>query len=130
MYQHEPNYRPRLLLGYADSGHAARVGRHFRRLGWEVRLAATAAEAYRLAMEFAPRVILLDTELPDESGWLTCAKITLEHPEQRVLLLTPELNAADKQRLASVGAEDLVSRQDSIEHLAEAILGERLAEAV
>jgi DNA-binding response OmpR family regulator len=123
-------YRPLLLLAYVDSAHAVRCGRLFRRLGWEVRLVASAAEARRLLSTLSPRAIVLDTELPDESGWLTCAKITHEDPARNVILLAPDRSPSTTRNLASVNAAALLSRQDPIEMLAETILGERLAEAI
>jgi len=131
MTRHEPNaHRPLLLLAYVDSAHAVRCGRFFRRQGWDVRLVASAAEARRLLSTLSPRAVVLDTELPDESGWLACAKITQEDPSLSVILLAPERCPPTKANLANVNATALVTRQDSIESLAETILGERLAEAV
>ena len=128
--QHEVGFRPLLVLAYVDSAHAAHCGRYFRRLGWEVRLVASAAEARRLVSICNPRAVVLDTELPDESGWLACAKITQESPECRVYLLAPERDHDTTQNLASVNAAGVVCRQDVIELFAETVLGECLAEAV
>jgi DNA-binding response OmpR family regulator len=123
-------YRPLLILAYADSAHAAQCGRYFRRHGWEVRLAPSAAETRRLLATSAPRAIVLDTELPDESGWLTCAKITQENPARRVILLAPGRSGNSRDNLAHVGASALVARHDSMEALAAIILGASLAEAI
>lgn len=123
-------YRPVLILAYADSAHAVQCGRYFRRLGWEVHLVASATEARRLALETNPRVIVLDTDLPDESGWLACAKMTHEDPSRRIILLTPKATAEARQNLAKVNAAALASRADDVETLAETILGECFAEAV
>jgi len=123
-------YRPLLILAYADSAHAAQCGRFFRRHGWEVRLVASAAEARRLLTSLSPRAIVLDTELPDESGWLASAKMTQEDPSRNVILLAPHRAPESSQHLANVGARALVTRQERMEILAEAIMGKRLAEAV
>jgi DNA-binding response OmpR family regulator len=123
-------YRPLLILAYADSAHAAQCGRYFRRHGWEVRLVASAGEVRRLLATSTPRAIVLDTELPDESGWLTCAKITHEDPARKVILLAPNRSPENLRNVANVNAVGLVSRQDQIETIAEAILIEQLAEAV
>ena len=122
--------RPLMIFAYADSAHAAQCGRYFRRLGWEVHLVASAAEARRLSQMTNPRVVVLDTDLPDESGWLTCAKITLEDSSRRVVLLAPDRTPETLQNLANVNGVALVTRQDRIELLAETILGNHLAEAV
>ena len=123
-------HRPVMIFAYADSAHAAQCGRYFRRLGWEVHLVASAAEARRLAQKTNPRVMVLDTELPDESGWLACAKLTHEDPSRRVVLLAPERTPESLENLAKINGAALVTRQDHLEVLAETILGERLAEAV
>jgi DNA-binding response OmpR family regulator len=120
-------YRPLMILAYADSGHAAQCGRYFRRLGWEVRLVASAAEARRLLAVVTPRVLVLDTHLAGEDGWSSCAALAHGH---RVVLLAPERTPEAFARLAATGAAALVSRRDPIEALAETILGKRLAEAV
>src|SRR5947209_20391828 len=84
---HPHQHRPRLLLAYSDSAHASRCVRYFRRLGWEVHMVNSGAEAQRLAGELMPEVIVLDVNLPDESGWLSAAKIRIAPPEQRIVLL-------------------------------------------
>jgi CheY-like chemotaxis protein len=124
------SFRPLLILAYADSAHAANCSRYFRRLGWEVRLVATAAEVWRLLNILAPKAIVLDTELPDESGWLTCAKITHQNRNRRVVLLTPEITREAQHDLASGKAVPLVSRRQPIAVLAEAVIGRMFAEAV
>jgi DNA-binding response OmpR family regulator len=123
-------YRPLLILAYADSAHAAQCGRYFRRLGWEVHLVASAAEARRLSATEAARAVVLDTELPDESGWLTCAKLTQEDPARKVILLAPDRLPETGERLADVNAVALVTRHEGMEVLAEAVLGRQMAEAI
>jgi CheY-like chemotaxis protein len=122
--------RPRLLLAYVDSIHAARTARFLRRHGWEVHLAASGAEVYHLIQEIQPRVVVLDTELHDESGWLISAKITLDPRSPHVILLAPQRTEADLNQLSQVGACALVARKDGFEALAEEVMGGRLAQAV
>lgn len=122
--------RPRLLLAYVDSIHAARAARGLRRHGWEVHLAASGAEVYRLIQEIQPRVVVLDSELPDESGWLISAKITLDPPSPSVILLAPHRTDSDAKKLSLVGAMSLIGRDDGAETLVEQVVGERLAQAV
>src|SRR5260221_281585 len=102
--------RPRLVLGYTDSAHASRCVRHFRRLGWEAHMVASGAEARRLAIELRPNVILLDVDLPDESGWQTAAKVLLGQYAPRVLLLASVADEGLDERARSLGAAALVRR--------------------
>jgi ActR/RegA family two-component response regulator len=54
------NYRPRMVIAYSDSAHAAQTARHFRRLGWEVHLANSETDAQRQAQLLAPAVVVVD----------------------------------------------------------------------
>jgi CheY-like chemotaxis protein len=122
--------RPRLLLAYSDSAHASRCVRFFRRLGWEVHMVASGVEAQRLAGELMPRVIVLDVELPDETGWLSAAKIRIAPPEQRVILLAGEVGEQLQQRAKSLGVAGLVRRSDGPEALAPLVFDQQLSVAV
>lgn len=95
-------YRPALVFAYVDSAHAARCGRYFRRLGWEVHLVNCASEAVRLAGAIGARVLVMDSRFADDAGRLTL----------------------------DLGCKIVVSRLDPPEVLADAIRGRRLAEAV
>ena len=123
-------HRPLMLLGYVDSAHAALCGRHFRRLGWEVHLVSSAAEAYRFLLTNSPRAIVLDTELPDETGWLACAKLRLEDTNSRLFLLAPQRTPQGMNQIGQIRVAGLASRQDTLEDFSELVMGKRLAEAV
>jgi ActR/RegA family two-component response regulator len=98
------------VLAYADSAHAVLCCRQLRRLGWEVHLTTSGAEARRLAQALAPKVVVLDAELADESGWLTCAKLLQDSPDQRVVLVTGQVTAEGERMADHVGAATLVPR--------------------
>src|SRR5438067_1463210 len=102
------SFRPRLILAYADSARSAVSSRHFRRLGWEVHLTSSGLEARRLAHALRPQVIVMDTELLSESGWLTCAKLTLTGDDFKVVLVGDGVTAEQAELAASVGAFALV----------------------
>jgi DNA-binding response OmpR family regulator len=103
--------RPRLVFGYADSVHAARVARYFRRLGWQVHLAGSGREACRLVHDVRPDLVILDTELADESGWLAAAKLLLVQ-EHRVLIVGVEREARHEQFAKFIGAAGYFTRTD------------------
>jgi len=118
--------RPRLVLGYVDSVHASQCARYFRRQGWEVHLIPSGVDTRRLVLDSPPRVVILDTELPDESGWLTAAKILLDRPEQVVFLVGRERTDANERFASFVGAAGFLARDESPVTLAEEIFGNLL----
>jgi DNA-binding response OmpR family regulator len=117
------SFRPRLVLAYSDSAHAALSCRHLRRQGWEVHLANSGTDARRLARLLAPQVVVLDTDLREESGWLTCAKLKLENPAQRVVLVTGEISPEAQAYAEFVGAAALVARESGVPALLERVQG-------
>lgn len=130
-----PNHesRPRLLLAYADPTYASECGRFFRRLGWEVQLVASGAEALMLANEYRPNVVAVDADLLSENGWFNDHPVREENPNMHIVLVDDDVNAnaTNNDRLRKIGAEGSVRRADGAEGLAHTILDHRwLAEAV
>lgn len=117
------NFRPRLLLAYSDPAYAALASRHFRRRGWEVHTVGKAADVRRLAFALAPRIVVLDVNLSDESGWLTCAKLLLDRPELRVVLVAPEQSELLARQAAFIGAAGFISREQGCEALFDEAVG-------
>ena len=103
---------PCLILADADPTFAAAVERSFRRLGWDVYPARTGPEARRLARMLGPSLVVLGAELPGESGWLTCDKLTREFPSLWVILVAPEPDDGQRRFAAFVGAAALVREAD------------------
>jgi DNA-binding response OmpR family regulator len=122
------NDRPCLILGYVKSEFASRWGRFFRRQGWEVHLAADAGEARRLTHSLVPTAVVLDVEMPDETGWLAAAKLTQEWPDVKVLLVG---GRAPKRTtdIADVGAAAWLGRDDDPELALGKLMGRRLVNA-
>src|SRR6516165_535345 len=110
-YQDSIN-RPRLLLAFSDAPYASQCGRYFRRLGWEVQMVASGAEARMLAVDYRPDVVVLAAELLDESGWLTSAKVSIENRDLRMIVVGKDTIAVLLDRIAMVGAEHAVRRSD------------------
>jgi DNA-binding NarL/FixJ family response regulator len=59
-----------------------------------------------------PELVVLQADLPDESGWLTCDKLTGEFPTVKVVLVAADLQPRLADFADFVGAEALVSRRD------------------
>ncbi len=116
-------YRPCLIVAHADSGYAARTSRAFRRLGWDVYVARTGPEARRLARMLFPDLAILDAELPEESGWLTCEKLLSEQPLLRVILVGAQDSSENDDFARFVGAAGYVPRCRGVTGLVEEACG-------
>lgn len=115
--------QPTVVLGHADRGYRSEAYHYFRRLGVIFVAAETAQEARQLARLLTASVVILDAELPDESGHLTCAKIKADNPECRIVLLGHG-DAADGPEFAKfAGADAFVDRADGPEALTGYVLG-------
>jgi CheY-like chemotaxis protein len=96
--------RPRLVLAHHDPVYATSVSRAFRMMGWDACLALTGPAARRLVRKLRADLVVLATNLPGESGWLTCAKLIEERPRTRVVLVSDDLDEADLEFARFVGA--------------------------
>jgi CheY-like chemotaxis protein len=115
------SFRPRMVLAYADSARAALNSRQLRRMGWEVHQACSGPEARRLVYALRPQVVILDAELRGESGWLTCAKLTLGGAGPRVLLLSAEVTPREQEFAEVVGAAAVVPSDAGLPALIEEV---------
>jgi ActR/RegA family two-component response regulator len=111
--------RPRLVLAYADSAQAASCARRCRRQGWEVHQTHSGLGARQLAAAIEPALVVLDTDLGDESGWLTAAKLLLERPRQKILLAGDERSAFREQLALFLGAAGFIAREEVVNALEE-----------
>jgi two-component system nitrate/nitrite response regulator NarL len=83
--------------------------------------ASTAAEAYAAVAEHRPEVVLLDINLPDQSGLEVCRQLTNTYPGLKVLALTTLNEKSYVTRMMQQGAVGYVLKNASPEELAEAL---------
>jgi CheY-like chemotaxis protein len=107
-------FRPCLVLAHTDPVYAATGGRAFRRLGWDVYPARSGPEARRLARMLDAELVVLDSALPGESGWLTCDKLTAELPGIRVVLVAPNVGGWEQRFAEFVGAAAVLRHADGV----------------
>jgi CheY-like chemotaxis protein len=119
-------YRPCLILGHSDSNYAINARRALRQLGWDVYLAGTGPEARRLAKMLAAEIVILDTELSEESGWLTCEKLVRDEIPLKVFLVSKTVNPVSEEFRQFVGAAGLISYHDGVEGLVDQVCGDVL----
>jgi DNA-binding response OmpR family regulator len=108
---------PCLVFAHSDPGFAAAAGRALRRRGWDVYAARHGPEARRLARMIGADLVLLDTELPGESGWLTCAKLAGELPLVPVILVAADPDDRSRRFASFVGASNLLGRDAGLASL-------------
>ena len=114
-------YRPHVVIAHTDTAYVLGVARAFRRHGWEVAIAAVGQEVRRLAALLPARLVVLETRLPDESGWLTCAKLTVGGGRERVILVADNEDDRDDQFAEFAGATRIVTRDEGLDPLLEEV---------
>lgn len=81
----------------------------------------TAAECYPAVARLQPDVVLLDINLPDQSGVEVCQRLSAEHPVLKIIALTTLNEKSYVTRMMQHGAAGYVLKNASPEELAEAI---------
>jgi len=106
--------RPTVVLAHANEAFALRTCAAFRRMGWDAYCADSGPEARRLARLLTPNLVILDAQLPDESGWLTCDKLTREMPRLKVVVVGSQPRSRNENFASFVGATAHVDRLDGL----------------
>lgn len=113
---------PSVLIAHPDVSYRTAVAWYLRELDWKVTATDTADSLREWARALHPDIVLVASRLPDETGFLACAKLKLEFPQCRVLMLGEKLSAEDARFAQFVGAESLIRRGDGVQKLAEQLL--------
>lgn len=82
---------------------------HLQRAGFEVALATTGVEGYRMATATNPDLVVLDLMLPDMDGFEVCRRIRRKS-DVPVLMLTARADDVDKIVGLEIGADDYVTK--------------------
>jgi len=117
------NYRPCLIVAHSEAALVSSLSREFRRRGWDVYPASSGPEARRLARLLAPEMVILGTNLPEETGWLTCDKITRETPRVKVFLIDAADRPGQEDFALYAGAVGLIPRMGAVEYLIREVCG-------
>ncbi len=102
---------PSVLVVDDDPGAIQIVYRAIQELG-DIRFATNGAEAYRLVRERAPDVILLDAEMPGETGFELCRRIKSypEFSEIAVIFITSHSGLDFEVQALEAGAADFIAK--------------------
>jgi DNA-binding NtrC family response regulator len=93
------------------------IAEMLRRLSYEVRTAATVAEALRSARDGRPDAILLDIKLPDASGIAGLDQLRKVLPSVPIIMLTANTDAAIARDTLKRGAFDYITKPFDVDRL-------------
>jgi two-component system cell cycle response regulator DivK len=84
--------------------------------GYRTLEATTGAEAFQLATEHAPDLVLMDIELPDGDGVETLSRLRADERTASipVLALTAQAMLGDRERFLAAGFDDYISKPVNI----------------
>lgn len=85
-------------------------------------------EALALIDRLSPDLVLLDLALPRKSGLLVLETLTRRPTRPRVLIISGQASGLDFKRVADLGAEGIVSKEDESEELLAAVRAVRSGE--
>ena len=107
----------RILVVDDESSISDLIATSLRFVGFDVRTAATGAEALRVAEEFKPHALILDVMLPDTNGFDVCRQLRIDGHSVGVLFLTAKDTVEDKIQGLTIGGDDYVTKPFSLEEL-------------
>jgi DNA-binding NarL/FixJ family response regulator len=113
-----------ITLLIADDHEVVRLGLKSLVANTDIRVFAEACsgdEAYKLAMQHRPDVVVLDVRLGEGDGLNTLGRIKLDRPEMPVLILSTYDNPTYVARAVALGAAGYVLKGTNREKLLDAI---------
>lgn len=106
----------------------ARIEADLAAWGIQVQRAAGAEEATRLYYRRPMELVLIHTDLPDETGWLFACKLRFAWPAARIWAYTPRWTVRESALAEFIGVEEVIAYGGDLQRLA-AELFERLVVA-
>jgi len=110
-------YASKILVVDDEKSISELITTSLRFVGFDVRTAATGAEALRVAESFKPHALILDVMLPDLDGFEVCRQLRESGQEVGVLFLTAKDSTDDKIKGLTLGGDDYVTKPFSLEEL-------------
>ena len=111
-----------LLVLDDDTALRTRLGRALEQRGFEVRMAASVAEALEAVRASAPAFAVLDMRLDDGTGLKVVQAIRDMRPESRVVMLTGYGNIATAVAAVKAGAVDYLAKPADADDVVRALL--------
>jgi two-component system response regulator RegA len=111
---------PALLVIDDDETFRERLALAFRRRGYDVRSAASAAEGVRLAEASSPEFAIVDLRMPGEWGLHAVRDLMRIDPTTRVVLLTAYGSIATALEAVRLGAVNFLQKPASVDEIERA----------
>lgn len=104
--------KERILVVDDNPANATLVSFLLKRSGYEVRTAADAAQALAAVEEFAPRLILMDVQLPGMDGLTLTRTLKANRKTEGIVVvaLTAYAMKGDEERARAAGCDGYVSK--------------------
>ncbi len=93
------------------------IAQALERVGFEVRLAETGAAGLSLMADFPAAIVLLDVRLPDMDGLEVLQRLSRDHPDAVVIMITGHPNIEDAVTSIKQGALDYLVKPFHLNHL-------------
>ena len=106
----EPDDRPRLLVVDDEASLRDVLARYFGYNNFDVRTASSAGQARALIAEAVPDLVLVDINMPGESGLSLARWLRETHPRMGLVMLTGASDSVDRIVGLEVGADDYVTK--------------------
>jgi two-component system response regulator RegA len=108
---------PSLLLVDDDAVYRERLARAFVARGYEVRTAADAESALRLAEADSPELAVLDLRMPGESGLELLRRLKAIDPTTKVVMLTGYGSIATAMEAVRLGAVNYLTKPADVDDI-------------
>ncbi len=89
--------------------------------GFEVFRAVDGDQGLEMAYRLKPDLVLLDVMMPQQDGWLVCAKLKLVRPAPKIVIFTVLTHGEADRFSEFVHADDIVHKPFTREQLLAAI---------
>jgi DNA-binding response OmpR family regulator len=99
-----------IVIAHSDAEYVTDLQEALQLRGSFVHVAHSGEQARVLARRYRAVLVVLDSDMSLESGWLTADKLARENPRVRVILVTPELTDKDRIFASFVQATAVVDR--------------------
>jgi len=118
----------RLLIVDDDSAYRERLVLAMSRRGYQVRHAASVAEALPIAEEFAPQAFVIDLKMPGENGMTLAAEARRRWPDARIVILTGYGSITTAMESGRLGAADYLAKPADADQIQAALEGRKASE--